>query len=191
MDNKEDKVWWFRRKYLINKAFQLPFLARLVLIQIGFLIPSYIISLVLFYRFNYLAQDLNLPLDHLFYEFLNKQIFYMSAAYFALTIFTIVVMSFYGLFLSHRIAGPLENIKKFFKKVEEAKMTGATVGLTLTENKKSFQRLGKLKFRSNDFFHELAMAYNDHMENLEKIQTKNDQNKNVENKIIDEIKKVA
>lgn len=148
---KFKKVPFYKRKYLINKAFQIPFAIRLILVNLSVISVSYALNYYLLFRFNYLAEEMGLPVDHYFYKFIRNELAHMSLIFLGFFAITVGVISLYSLFLSHRIVGPLENIKNCFKKIEED---------FSAHEKANFKGTS---FREDDFFKEFAKAYNDHM----------------------------
>ncbi|MGK5085451.1 hypothetical protein WDW37_19355 [Bdellovibrionota bacterium FG-1] len=131
-----------RRKLLINPQFQLAFLAYTLGISaliIGFF---YAADAYFFWKFHQLGEGLGLPSNHVFFQFLaeqqgTKNFYYGISAAVALTFLTI-----WGLVLSHRVAGPLYRLKKHLIRVAQ--------GETISD----------VRFRKNDFFQEVADAYN-------------------------------
>ena len=111
---------------------------------------------VIFYRFNFLGTELGFDSTHKFYQFIEEQFILVTTIFVAIAISSSFLLGVYSFFLSHRIAGPVENLKIRFKKLE-------------TEDPKNC----KTKFRKDDFFHDLANAYNDH---LDESQENNDEN---------------
>jgi methyl-accepting chemotaxis protein len=61
------------------------------------------------------------------------------------------------MFLSHRIAGPLFNLKMQLKRLKNSK------------NKEDLLNIPEAKFREHDFFHDLAHRYNEAIENVQNI----------------------
>lgn len=151
---------FLKRKFLINKGFQLPFMGRMILINLLLMSAIFVVNYFIFSRFNILGDILNLESEHYFYRFVNDQITLMTLIFIVVAICSTATMVLYGLFLSHRIAGPLENIKLRFKKMEQAK--------TIEE----LNELEKTEFRENDFFKEFAEAYNSHLDNIQNLKEK-------------------
>lgn len=141
---------FYRRKFLINTGFQYPFIFRMVVINLLTMGILFVGLYVIFYRFNFLGNEMGLESGHRFYEFVREQFMMISALFFGAAISSTVVLAVYGVFLSHRIAGPLENLKIRFKKIRE----------TAPEECKT-------KFRQDDFFHDLAQAYNEHLDSVQ------------------------
>lgn len=107
----------------------------------------YVGMYIIFYRFNFLGNELGFESTHKFYEFIEEQFILITTVFVAVAISSSFLLGVYSFFLSHRIAGPLENLKIRFKKLETEKPNDC-----------------KTKFRKDDFFHDLASAYNEHIE---------------------------
>lgn len=137
----------FRRKFLINADFQLPFVMRMIIINLLTIGILYIAVYVIFYRFNFLGEELGFESTDKYYVFVEEQFILITTVFVAVAISSSFLIGVYNFFLSHRIAGPLENLKIRFKKME-------------TENPSEC----KTNFRKDDFFHDLASAYNKHLD---------------------------
>ena len=146
------KIPFHRRKFLINTDFQLPFIARMVVINLLTMAVLFIGLYLIFYRFNFLGNELGLESEHRFYEFVREQFVLISALFFGAALSSSIVLTVYAVFLSHRIAGPLENLKIRFKELRETAPKDC-----------------KTHFRKDDFFHDLASAYNEHLDNVQKL----------------------
>lgn len=142
---------FYRRKFIINRGFQFPFIVRMVVINLMTIGILFVGLYVIFYRFNFLGNELGLESGHRFYEFVGEQFMMISALFLGAAISSTLVLAVYGVFLSHRIAGPLENLMIRFKKIEESAPDEC-----------------KTHFRKDDFFHELAQAYNEHLDAIAK-----------------------
>ncbi|MBC75436.1 MAG: hypothetical protein CME64_05410 [Halobacteriovoraceae bacterium] len=149
------KIPFHRRKFLINTDFQFPFIARMVVVNLLTMAILFIGLYLIFYRFNFLGNELGFEADHRFYEFVREQFVIISALFLGAALSSSLVLAVYAVFLSHRIAGPLENLKIRFKQL-----------------KANAPKNCKTCFRKDDFFHDLASAYNDHLDNVQKLHDK-------------------
>lgn len=159
--NKIKKINFFQRKYLINKNFQFTFLLRILFVNLSTLSIVYALNYYLFYRFNDLASDMGLPVDHYFYEFLKNELTFMSKLFSITSLILCGLIGVYSFFLSHRIVGPLENIKNCFKRIEDLETIEEIVNVK------------EAQFREDDFFKEFAISYNKHLEYLKNQLEKN------------------
>ena len=144
----------FRRKYLINADFQLPFVMRMIIINLFTIGILYLALYIIFYRFNFLGDELGFESTHKFYQFVEEQFILITTVFVAVAISSSFLIGVYNFFLSHRIAGPLENLKIRFKRMESEDLKEC-----------------KTSFRKDDFFHDLASSFNDHIENREEKAT--------------------
>ena len=85
---------------------------------------------------------LNLPQDHVFYQFINEQKRTMNFLFAVTSLVAVIALGVGGLLISHRVAGPIERLKNHMKSIAR--------GETDRE----------VTFRKGDFFIELADAYN-------------------------------
>ncbi len=162
-----------RRRLLINPSFQLRF--------IGYMAAGVVFSLIAFYIadiyfFNTLIQhgkDFNLPPDHIYFQLISQQQGLMHNIFFVTRLIVFFVFSLSGLLLSHRIAGPLYNLKKYL--VQSA----------------SNDNLSQLQFRKSDFFQEIPEAFNLYLKKRVKLQDNTFINENVNKSLNNEIKKAS
>ena len=144
----------FRKKYLINREFQLPFILRMITIAAVVSVLLYVSNFVIFWRFNVLGQQMNLDESHPFYIFLKNQLGIMNTAYIFISLAVFIFLIVSGLFISHRISGPLYNLKLNIHKLSELKSLQGIADLK------------EIKFRKDDFFHDIGNELNNHIFNL-------------------------
>ncbi len=141
------------RTFLINPVFQKKFM--------GFIVGSVIISMavmhganwVFFNRFMDYGDKLNLPSNHPFYRLLLEQQEFMTIVFFISSIILSVVLCTFGLFFSHRIAGPIYRIQKVFN-----------------DATKEGHKVDEIHFRHDDFFQEIPIAMNDYFKKQDQDQ---------------------
>jgi hypothetical protein len=141
-----------RKQIFINKSFQLQFAATLI-------IPIIIIDLCFWaaieYNFNLLANEAladGLDKGHHFFILLNYQKAKFLKTLIGVSIFVSVIMIVWGIYLSHKIAGPLTKFEMMlmeYKSLSEA-------------------RDNKVTFRKNDFFQSLPQVFNDFIQRISK-----------------------
>jgi len=145
----------FRRKILIYPKFQLSLVAVNVVTMIAVLgaIEYQILSSI---QEVSSGQDNTLSPKFLYNRFIEYQ---MSVLYSGLALYLViafVVSCFVTLIISHRLAGPMVRMQKYFKQMEES---------------------GKieqpLKFRDGDFLKELPEAVNRGLDSIQKSQNQN------------------
>ena len=131
-----------RKKYFIAPDFQykvigLSFIASLTLLAIIYFFNSYY-----FDYFIQRGQELNLKQGHAYYRLLGEQKDKMDKVFMILGVCITLFVCIFGLFLSHRIAGPLYRLRMYFANEEYAQGK-------------------KLSFRKGDFFQDIPKAINE------------------------------
>jgi methyl-accepting chemotaxis protein len=147
-----------KRKFLINKNFQIQFIASLLLIS---LISMSIIFLANDYFFQAYMQKglyLNLSPDHPYFLMIHEQKQFMVKVFFAEACLISSITIIWGLFYSHKIAGPLHRLHRYF-------IDSAVLSSKLNN---------KIYFRNNDFFQEIPDSINFYIDSL------NDKNQNID-----------
>ena len=104
---------------------------------------------------------MGLESDHFYYTFLQQHSVNMDYLFLAILVPALILVAIYSYYLSHCIAGPLENIKINLKKIEVA----------LDNN--NIDKIEDIKFRKNDFFHHFATAFNSHIKVIKKRENVN------------------
>lgn len=138
----------WRRKYVVNFKFQAAFIRKALFVA-GFILVSQWFALqYIFVRFNIYAEELSYDQRKQFYEFLSAQTMMLNQTFLWMCLFTPICIFLWGVFQSHRIAGPLYNLKSRLHKMRE---------ITDVNN---FSQLEETQFRRSDYFHELADEYN-------------------------------
>ena len=132
-----------RRSWLINPKFQFQIIAYGMAIA-GFALTLNLIAVRFFFqRSRETLVQASLPASHPIFDFLAQQERLMSLEFLAIVCFTVVFSFVLGVFLSHRVAGPMYRLRKHFEGISHGK------------------HVAKVKFRDNDFFKDVADAYND------------------------------
>jgi len=139
-----------RKVFLINPKFQISYIKHTVNIMVLVVSVFYASNLYHFWQFKQKGLAAGLPQDHIFFSFLNEQQRSMDWVFLVTAIVVAVFIIAYGLFLSHRVAGPLYRMNKH-----------------LTENRAK-KASHDLKFRKGDYFPELAENFNDYVKELNK-----------------------
>ena len=127
-----------RKTYLINKTFQLKFSFFLVFIVIS---SSLVYPITIYELYNSVAMSIKSQFPHASEEFLNRksiilQLLLIGQLFFSLLIFII------GIFLSHKVAGPIYKIQKYIQAIRKN------------------NKYDKVILRNGDHFSELAKEYN-------------------------------
>ena len=140
-----------RKKLLINREFQIPFLAYtsgicLVILAIFFAANQYF-----FWKFTQQGLSLGLPPNHTFFVFLGQQKMTMNIIYIVSALLVITATAYYGLYLSNRVAGPLYRLQMHLR------------------NWMAGDRNTVLRFRKNDFFQDIAISVDDALNESKKL----------------------
>lgn len=150
---KSDERWdfWrylFRGKiYLINPHFQYRFMA--------WVLAWATFSLVVFFLSNYFffdqmiskGKEMGLSANHAYFMLINDQKVHMAKIYLIASSIITVSITFWGLFFSHRIAGPMFRLHRTFA---EATREGCDID-------------SPIKFRETDFFAEVPESINEYL----------------------------
>lgn len=139
------------RTFLINKQFQFRFMGQVMFAVALTLICVYLANSYFFQTYLTRGEEMGLPTGHVYFAVLDEQRIFMNKVYLALGVGLIAIFGIWGLFFSHRIAGPLYRLQRVFK---EAKKNGQLD-----------QR--QLKFRDNDFFHEIPESICDYLDSTQ------------------------
>lgn len=138
-----------RKVYLINPKFQLTFVAYLC-VMAAFVIGIYYAANWYFLEsFMEKGKAVGLPANHVYFDFIRDQEIFMNMVFLVSSVCAFMTLTVIGIWLSHRVAGPLYRLHSHMLKVAEG------------------QKLSKVKFRKKDYFQEIASAYNEQVMALE------------------------
>jgi hypothetical protein len=132
-----------RSEILISPKFQLSVINYVVILFTFVLIVFYLVNLLFIYTLKQKGLAAGLPLESEYFYFLDKSFHLMSIFYLASSLVLLIVIYFFGLRLSHRIAGPLYKIDK-------------TIDSVINEGNEQ-----TITLRKNDYFKEHAEKIND------------------------------
>lgn len=138
---------WKRRQYLVNPGFQLRFMAY---VGCAVLFGFAIIYVANFWYFGIMVdqgKELGLNPDHVYFDFIEQQRVLLNQAFFGVTFGVFSLLMVAGLFLSHKIAGPVYRVQKYTQELIASGVAPYRVSL-----------------RKGDFFPELADIVNDLVE---------------------------
>ncbi|MGB0454602.1 MAG: hypothetical protein ACPGJV_12915 [Bacteriovoracaceae bacterium] len=147
------KVSWFSklflkgRIYLINPKFQWRFMGYVILTVVFSVSIIFLSNYFFFESFLAKGQALGLPEDHAFFVLIKEQRSLMTKIFFSVSSVISFIIGLWGMFFSHRIAGPLFRLRRHFVDAER-------------EGKK---KLGPVNFRENDFFQDIPEALNSYL----------------------------
>jgi hypothetical protein len=131
-----------RKQFLINKEFQLKFIFFMITLAVVTLLANFFVFQSYFKDFMKLADESGLAANHPFRDLITyqKQTFNQWFLYIAL--FNFIVITVCGLWMSHKIAGPIYRIVQSLR--NQVKMP--------------------IKTRKGDYFPELPDAINQYLE---------------------------
>lgn len=147
----------WRRKYVVNFKFQAAFIRKALFVAGFILVCQWFALQYIFVRFNIYAEELSYDQRKQFYEFLSAQTLMLNQTFLWMCLFTPICIFLWGVFQSHRIAGPLFNLKLRFHKIRQLK------------NTQELSNIEETQFRRSDYFHELADEYNKTISHLKNI----------------------
>ena len=138
------------KKFLINNDFQIQFMISLLLISIVSTSIIYLANDYFFQSYMQRGVALNLPPDHPFFLMIHEQKKFMTSVFLIVALSISTMAGVWGLFFSHKIAGPLYRLQKYF--------TEAAL-----DSEKMKQ---KIYFRDNDFFQEVPDSINRYIDSV-------------------------
>ena len=153
------------KKFLINNNFQIQFMISLLLISICSMSVIYLANDYFFHSYIQRGEALNLPPDHPFFLMIHEQKKFMTNVFIIVACSISGMAGLWGLFYSHKIAGPMFRLQKYF--------TQAAVDSSPLNQ--------KIYFRDDDFFQELPESINKYIDsmgakNLEKTRAGTNEN---------------
>ncbi len=131
------------KKFLINPDFQLKFIVSLVMIAICSMAIIYLANNYFFETYLKKGEALKLPPDHPFFLMIREQKGFMAKVFLFVSFTISSALCLWGLFYSHKIAGPLYRLEKYF-----------------ADHALSKKDLKEIKFREEDFFQEIPASIN-------------------------------
>ena len=131
-----------RKVYLINPRFQLRITTYFILLALINILVFYGCVYYFFDIFSSKGIEIGLPENHVFFMFIEDQVSQMTSIFIVMSILTIFILLIAGIFISHRIAGPMYRLNMDLRGMAEKK------------------ELKMLKFRKKDFFQEIPEAFN-------------------------------
>lgn len=131
-----------RSVFLINKNFQLKFVGLFFGLSLFSFIIFYFSNLYFFHRFKSMGVDMGLTEGHIFFAFIQQQQNEMTLIFLTTVMIASSLMIIGGIWLSHKVAGPLYRLHQELSKMKEQ------------------GHLSQVHFRKGDFFPEIPEAFN-------------------------------
>lgn len=138
------------KKFLINNDFQIQFMISVLLISICSMSIIYLANDYFFHSYMQRGEALNLPPDHPFFLMIHEQKKFMTNVFIVVALSICGVAGLWGLFYSHKIAGPLYRLHRYF--------TQAAIDNTPLQK--------KVYFRDGDFFQEVPESINKYIDSM-------------------------
>lgn len=134
-----------KKSLLINPQFQwklIGYVGLLTLLILGTVLGLFQYG---FQQFQVIGETAGLPADHIYFQFIQMQQSLLYNVLAVLSIIVALILLFGGLFISHKIAGPIYRMQKSLREMSANQPV----------------ELNEIKFRDKDFFPELADAFNE------------------------------
>lgn len=131
-----------RNTLLVNPRFQLRFLGSIAAVAAVVILLIYAADFYFLWKFKTLAVDLALPPSHAILKLLSYQESMMLKVFIGLGSLIAMILGTFGMYFTNRVVGPMYRLTQHFLK--DAKNG----------------KWSKVRFRQNDFFQEVAAAYN-------------------------------
>ena len=139
-----------RKNYLIDKKFQLGVIYKFLALSFVNVVSFYLIIIYFFNDLNQRASEVGLDKKHIFFSFLNDQNQFMNYLFIIVGILNVVLIVCAGIYYSHKVAGPLYRLSKFFQSVNSVK------------------DLAEVKVRDGDYVGDLQDSINEMSKRLNK-----------------------
>lgn len=134
-----------RKVLLILPNFQLKFLRFLILMVVLVCLLFYTSVFGFIYYWKTVGISAGLSENSVFFDFLEQMKISLGYILSGTLLMTAIIILTIGLYMSHKIAGPIYNMLKYFKEI------------------KSQGWIKPLSFRNDDYFSELSECLNDFM----------------------------
>lgn len=127
---------------LVNPKFQFSFIKHSFFMTLFVLITFYLFKIYIFWEIKDIAYETGVPHAHDFVKILDQRSFIIDISFLILAINVICMIAAWGLWLSHRVAGPIYRIRNEVKKIVEGRP------------------LSRINIRDHDYFHDLKDSIN-------------------------------
>lgn len=131
-----------RVNYLIKKDFQLDVVFKFLVIALVNNAILYSAFYLFFKNFSKEALEMGIPKQHVFFLFIDQVQNDFNIFFFAALLTCTLFITISGIYISHKIAGPLYKIEKHMQECVES------------------GDLSEINFRKGDYFNELEINYN-------------------------------
>src|SRR5262245_21870498 len=108
-----------RKVVLINPKFQLSIIGYFLALSTVSIAAFYAANLWFFHKFVLMGRNLNLPPDHVFYQFIHAQQAQMNLIFLGVSVAVVLFLVVGGLIMSHKVAGPIYRLCQHLKAINE------------------------------------------------------------------------
>jgi magnesium-transporting ATPase (P-type) len=144
------------KQILIDPKFQWSIIAYSTTLAIILQATLFVALRLFFSKYNEEGKTIHLAPDHPFFVFIQDQQTYMNYVFAVVCIIFLILNVIFGLIISHRVAGPLYRLKKYFREYHEQ------------------NEFTELTFRKKDFFQDVPAIINESLKkNIQKKEAKN------------------
>lgn len=143
-----------RKKYLIEPKFQVRFILSSIIVALTTISISFVTNYLFFAKFKKFGLAIGFNPGSPYFKFLEGQQSSINMIYLISSVAVFVLIVLWGIFSSHKIAGP---IYKMTRHMREMAKNGGTE---------------RVRIRRSDHFQDLAESYNQQMEAFEKSKDK-------------------
>ena len=132
-----------RKKFFINPSFQVRFVAYSSIFTIISILVFYLSIHISFIALKREGFKMGLEKSHSYFQLIAEQEQFMNIVFLFTSLFLIFLLTLFGIFISHKIVGPIERLKLYMR------------------NKVKNPKIDELVFRDDDFFQDLADEFNE------------------------------
>lgn len=132
-----------RGRFLVLPSFQIKFMAYILAFSAFGMVVLYGSNAFYFDRLVTEGQDMGLAADHIYFQFIEQQRSLLNSVFISVSAIVFGGLFIAGVYLSHRIAGPVYRIQCYLQEFYEKGEPGSSI-----------------KFREGDFFPEIAELVN-------------------------------
>lgn len=131
-----------RRILLIDPKFQFSFMKHSFFMTVLVLGIVYFFKIYIMWQIKDAAYQTGIPHNHEFISMLDERSFVIDVTFSLVAIYVLGLITAWGLWLSHRVAGPVYRIRNEIKKIVEG------------------EPLNRISIRDHDYFHDLKDSIN-------------------------------
>lgn len=104
-----------RRQFLVNPTFQFRIMGWMTLISLAPVLVFFSAHRYFFWQLEKMGLDIGLGPQHVYFKFLEVQSQKLFIIFIICSLVTSAAVLFFGLILSHRIAGPIHRLKAYLR----------------------------------------------------------------------------